>query len=112
MSDTHKPVGDTSTLCTICNENPQRYTCPKCNIYYCSLKCYQSEKHEACSEIFYKNWVEMEMKVRNYDPENKKKMLEILERLKHDMEGPNIVEQILNDEDDDEECYPSMGKLG
>lgn len=92
-----------NSLCTICNENPQQYTCPKCNISYCSLNCYKSEKHEACSELFYKNWVEMEMKMRNYNPENKKKMLEILERLKRETEEPNIIEKILNDEEDCEE---------
>lgn len=45
----------------------------------------------------------MEMKMRNYNPENKKKMLEILERLKRETEEPNIIEKILNDEEDCEE---------
>ncbi|XP_051162234.1 zinc finger HIT domain-containing protein 2 [Leptopilina boulardi] len=103
MTSLDKSKDDRSTLCSICNENPMQYTCPKCSINYCSLNCYKSEKHEACSELFYKNWVEMEMKVRNYDPENKKKMLDILERLKRETEEPSIVEKILNDEDDCEE---------
>lgn len=41
-------------FCEICNlENPP-YTCPKCSVLYCSLKCYKSPPHKSCSEKFYK----------------------------------------------------------
>ena len=43
----------------------------------------------------------MEMQLRNYNPENKMKMLEILERFKRESEEPSIVEDILNGEDED-----------
>ena len=41
------------------------------------------------------------MKIRDYDPENKKKMLEILERLKQEAEEPSVIEDILNNRDED-----------
>ena len=34
-----------------------RYTCPRCNVRYCSLECYRSEKHGGCSEAFYHDCV-------------------------------------------------------
>jgi len=27
--------------CSICNKNNARYKCPRCNISYCSVSCYQ-----------------------------------------------------------------------
>jgi len=33
-------------LCQICNANESKYTCPKCTIRYCSLKCFKSEDHK------------------------------------------------------------------
>ena len=38
------------------------YTCPKCNAPYCSLKCYRSPDHIQCTEAFYKQCVQEEMK--------------------------------------------------
>ena len=53
--DKSAPTAPTSTLCGICSENPPSYTCPKCNVKYCSRVCYQSEGHSSCSETFYRN---------------------------------------------------------
>lgn len=39
-------------LCQLCDANKAAYTCPKCNKRYCSLACYKSEKHVACTEKF------------------------------------------------------------
>ncbi|XP_033211300.1 zinc finger HIT domain-containing protein 2 [Belonocnema kinseyi] len=117
MDDSCPSKVDTTYFCRICDEKPRQYTCPQCGINYCSLKCYQSEGHQDCSESFYKDWVELEMQVRDYDPENKKKMLEIFERLKQQAEEPSIMEDIFNDrreedpeqlDSDDEEDGPSL----
>ncbi|KAH8555763.1 hypothetical protein BGW37DRAFT_463953 [Umbelopsis sp. PMI_123] len=40
--------------CRICQSMSPRYRCPRCNIQYCSLKCYKDEKHADCTEKFYK----------------------------------------------------------
>ncbi|XP_059159874.1 zinc finger HIT domain-containing protein 2-like [Physella acuta] len=45
-----------------CLNADAKYTCPRCNISYCSVQCYQSEKHGGCSETFYKDWVLNELK--------------------------------------------------
>ncbi|KAK6456871.1 uncharacterized protein RJT20DRAFT_35044 [Scheffersomyces xylosifermentans] len=64
-----KPVGqDLSSsssqqiVCGLCNESASKYTCPKCQVLYCSLACYKSKKHESCSEQFFKSSIETELK--------------------------------------------------
>ncbi|XP_077863313.1 zinc finger HIT domain-containing protein 2-like [Saccoglossus kowalevskii] len=42
------------TVCKLCLKQFSRYTCPRCNIPYCSVSCYKSEAHSSCSEQFYK----------------------------------------------------------
>jgi len=48
-------------FCPVSKDN--YYTCPKCNAAYCSLQCYRSPKHLQCSETFYKQCVQEEMKL-------------------------------------------------
>lgn len=73
-----------------------KYTCPKCQSKYCSLICYQSEKHLQCSEEFYKDCIVEELAQQN-DDKGKKKLLEILKR--HHLEEDN--ESLDSDDDDD-----------
>lgn len=63
------------------------YVCPRCNILYCSLPCYQSELHLNCSEAFYKECVMEDMKSQETDPFSKKKMNEILQQLQGNEEN-------------------------
>lgn len=72
-----------------CDNALSKYSCPKCHVKYCSLTCYQSEKHLQCSEEFYKKCIIEELALENNE-EAKKKMLEILKR------------NHLNDEEDSE----------
>ena len=49
--------------CAFCGEQKSTiYTCPRCNILYCSVRCYQHQKHSQCSEQFYENCVQEELK--------------------------------------------------
>jgi hypothetical protein len=74
-------------LCEICGEKPSAYTCPRCNLTYCSSVCYKDEsKHLECSESFYRDQVMSELKAislnedKELEKENKRKMLEILKK--------------------------------
>ncbi|KAJ3650614.1 hypothetical protein Zmor_016702 [Zophobas morio] len=71
-------LDDTNT-CEICDNALAKYTCPKCQIRYCSLTCYQSEKHLQCSEEFYKSCIEDEL-AHETNEESRRKMLDILKR--------------------------------
>eukprot|EP01071_Lankesteria_metandrocarpae_P009883 Lankesteria_metandrocarpae@DN5259_c0_g2_i3.p2 len=46
--------------CEVCGSKPFKYTCPKCEILYCSLKCYQAHG-SSCTETFHKANVEAEL---------------------------------------------------
>lgn len=68
-------------MCEICNKKESSYTCPKCNICYCTLDCYRNvEKHLTCSENFYHDQIVTELKQISLeqDMESKNKMARIL----------------------------------
>ncbi|XP_068183677.1 zinc finger HIT domain-containing protein 2 [Antennarius striatus] len=74
---------DRSGVCMFCKCKPSCYTCPRCNLHYCSLACYQSPDHSLCSEEFYKEAVLRELKTMGTtEIEGRKKMQEVLMRLK------------------------------
>ncbi|XP_047207796.1 zinc finger HIT domain-containing protein 2 [Girardinichthys multiradiatus] len=80
-----KVAGDESNtrmsreVCTLCKCKPSNYTCPRCNLQYCGLSCYQSPDHSACSEEFYKESVLQELKeMGKTEAEGRRKMQEIL----------------------------------
>lgn len=82
-------------VCKLCLTTKAKYTCPRCNIQYCSLECYKSEKHLQCSENFYKECFMEGLKDFDSSKEDKQKVLEMLQRVKDDDPG--------FDSDDDEE---------
>ncbi|XP_072246802.1 zinc finger HIT domain-containing protein 2 [Leuresthes tenuis] len=68
-----------SALCMLCKRKPSCYTCPRCNLHYCGLGCYQSPEHSVCSEEFYKESVLQELKeMGKTETEGREKMQEIL----------------------------------
>ncbi|XP_072934256.1 zinc finger HIT domain-containing protein 2 [Epargyreus clarus] len=91
-----------SRLCGICEETTSKYCCPRCDIFYCSLDCYKSEKHSECSEDFYRDCINEELASHNVDEESKHKMIDILKRMKDGDELDDIPEVEELDSDDDE----------
>nr|XP_046258660.1 zinc finger HIT domain-containing protein 2 [Scatophagus argus]XP_046258661.1 zinc finger HIT domain-containing protein 2 [Scatophagus argus] len=76
-----------SAVCMLCKSKPSCYTCPRCNLHYCSLTCYQSPDHSVCSEDFYKESVLQELKdMGTTETEGRKKMQEILVGLRQKAE--------------------------
>ncbi|XP_029305036.1 zinc finger HIT domain-containing protein 2 [Cottoperca gobio] len=68
-----------SGVCMMCRCKPSCYTCPRCNLHYCCLACYQSPDHSVCSEEFYKESVLQELKdMGKTESEGRNKMQEIL----------------------------------
>ncbi|XP_038065555.1 zinc finger HIT domain-containing protein 2-like [Patiria miniata] len=92
-------------VCELCLKESSKYKCPRCSIFYCSLSCYQGGKHAGCSEKFYKNNFMEVMKNKKGSEEDRKKMLEILQRVDaeykplFDEEGAEINEE---EEEEDE----------
>lgn len=70
--------------CRICLCQEAKYSCPRCNVIYCGLGCYQSPAHSQCSEAFYKDWVQSELK--NNDSNSKNDIVDILRRVNNQPE--------------------------
>ncbi|OON15678.1 HIT zinc finger, partial [Opisthorchis viverrini] len=68
-----------SHICGICFKQ-SHYICPRCGINYCSLACYRSEKHNQCSEAFYRDCCMDSMRNRFSDSNSRSRMLDILRR--------------------------------
>ncbi|XP_010741015.3 zinc finger HIT domain-containing protein 2 [Larimichthys crocea] len=83
-----KPAeAERSRVCMLCKCKPSSYTCPRCNLHYCGLACYQSPDHSACSEEFYKESVLQELKeMGKTESEGRKKMQEVLVGLRRKAE--------------------------
>ncbi|KAG8000241.1 Zinc finger HIT domain-containing protein 2 [Nibea albiflora] len=76
-----------SRVCMLCKCKPSCYTCPRCNLHYCGLACYQSPDHSACSEEFYKESVLQELKdMGKTESEGRRKMQEVLVGLRQKAE--------------------------
>lgn len=65
------------------------------------MNCYKSTAHLNCSEEFYKECVETELKSQTNDPEQRRKMTEILKRIHEQNTNPSFDE---SDEDIDGLC--------
>lgn len=97
--------------CKLCNKNIKSYTCPRCGIGYCNLNCYKSEAHLECSESFYKQCVEEDLRSLENDNTARQKMLDILKRLHEEDSGNDILTDSENEEkldSDDEANLPDL----
>ncbi|PIA17921.1 hypothetical protein COEREDRAFT_85796 [Coemansia reversa NRRL 1564] len=93
--------------CGICDKPRAKYNCPKCALPYCSLKCYRDKKHDECSENFYKDQVEENMKAHKADEETKNEMRQIVQRY-HDQ--INIGEDMLDELDSDDSHFDDLSR--
>ncbi|RIA93054.1 hypothetical protein C1645_819868 [Glomus cerebriforme] len=86
-------------ICAICKKQVSKYTCPRCNIKYCSLSCYKNEIHSHCTESFYKDSVIEEIKSQRVDDDQKQKMLNMLNKFEKESDEMAREEMELNDND-------------
>ncbi|TCD69468.1 hypothetical protein EIP91_007594 [Steccherinum ochraceum] len=87
--------------CNICRRQFSRYTCPRCNIPYCSLTCFRSESHSECSETFYKKELESQIKSEpSKSSDERRKMMELLQRFEE--ESAEDAAALEADEEDDD----------
>lgn len=73
-------------ICLVCRKQFSQYTCPRCNLRYCSLPCYKS--HSArCLESFNRDNVVAEMRDLSASPDSRKRMMETLKRFHQEGEA-------------------------
>ncbi|KAJ4500171.1 hypothetical protein C8R41DRAFT_914665 [Lentinula lateritia] len=87
----------------VCKMQISRYTCPECNLAYCSSTCFKSPAHTSCSQAFYKKQIaaDVHSESSSKSTEERLKMMEILKRFEE-----NNIEQdelVGEDKDDSEE---------
>ncbi|KAI0700015.1 hypothetical protein C8T65DRAFT_709765 [Cerioporus squamosus] len=101
IASSSRETESVSTIpCAICRRQFSRYTCPRCNIPYCSLVCFRSEKHAGCSESFYQKEIEQDVKnAPSASQEEKQRMMDLLKRFEEDSLDDS---PLLDDSDDDE----------
>ncbi|XP_011219889.1 zinc finger HIT domain-containing protein 2 [Ailuropoda melanoleuca] len=68
-------------FCPAGEAQPARYTCPRCNVPYCSLRCYRA--HGSCAEDFYRDQVLGELRGRSASPS---RLASALQRLREQRE--------------------------
>ncbi|XP_060079858.1 zinc finger HIT domain-containing protein 2-like [Ylistrum balloti] len=87
-------------ICPLCLKNETKYTCPRCNVRYCSVECYKGEKHMDCSESFYKDCFIEGLKDQSSGLEEKRKIMEMISRVEEETEGlesddePDLAERL------------------
>ncbi|CAK9782884.1 hypothetical protein CC85DRAFT_240382 [Cutaneotrichosporon oleaginosum] len=92
-------------VCGICRAADSRYTCPRCNVPYCSLACFRDPAHAQCSEPFYRDTVKAAIAE---DPgaqaEERRAMLDMLRRFEESAaEGEDVLASLeVEDEDEDD----------
>jgi hypothetical protein len=74
-------------LCEGLQKQQAKYQCSRYLKSYCSLNCYKSRAHEACSEKFYENNVKEEMRATAANDKDKIKLLRTIESYSSDVEG-------------------------
>ncbi|GFZ47135.1 hypothetical protein JCM24511_04878 [Saitozyma sp. JCM 24511] len=82
-----------------------QYTCPRCNVAYCSLDCFRDEKHSQCSEPFYRTTVmESIASDPKADQEEKRRMMEMLRRFEDAAaEGDEALAELEEEEEEEDE---------
>ncbi|KAH9893328.1 hypothetical protein C8Q73DRAFT_648077 [Cubamyces lactineus] len=104
----------TTTPCAICRRQFSRYTCPRCNIPYCSLVCFRSEKHGDCSETFYKKEVELDVKsAPSASVEEKRRMMDLLKRFEDDSldDSPLLADSDNEDDNDADDLHSRLQNI-
>ncbi|XP_003419483.1 zinc finger HIT domain-containing protein 2 [Loxodonta africana] len=75
-------------FCPVGEAQPARYTCPRCNVPYCSLRCYRA--HGTCAEDFYRDQVLGELRGRTASPS---RLASALRRLRQQRETEDEPEE-------------------
>ncbi|VDK74077.1 unnamed protein product [Litomosoides sigmodontis] len=92
--------------CLACGSLDSLNICPRCALAYCSVKCYRSEQHRGCSESFYRECIEQELRLRGEAQKLPRTFEEFMneqntENFPIDMDIPSSSDHIIDSDDDD-----------
>mmetsp|Transcript_69483 Transcript_69483/g.166546 ORF Transcript_69483/g.166546 Transcript_69483/m.166546 type:complete len:351 (+) Transcript_69483:56-1108(+) len=84
-------------LCGVCQVTEFKYTCPRCELLYCSLSCYKKHS-EKCTERFYQDQVNAALSAEKVTEEERRRLEFILAKLN------NLEEDNDSNSEDDGTC--------
>uniref|UniRef100_A0A674I6K8 Zinc finger HIT-type containing 2 n=1 Tax=Terrapene triunguis TaxID=2587831 RepID=A0A674I6K8_9SAUR len=87
--------------CGLCLQERAPYTCPRCNMRFCSVPCYRG--HGACAEAFHRRQLLLRLQGQRGDPASRTRLKEALLRLRELRELEDAEPQLgrdLEDQDD------------
>eukprot|EP01068_Selenidium_serpulae_P007061 Selendium_serpulae@DN4600_c0_g1_i10.p1 len=76
-----------ASLCQVCTKAPFKYTCPRCEIIYCSVACFENHSTD-CTEAFYKCQVTDNLGNSTSQPQNEENQR--LEQVLHELRNLDI----------------------
>ena len=76
-------AGTERRVCVVCSQNVASYTCPRCNVPYCSIGCYRLHGTR-CTEEFYKKHVASAMRDNTASTNERAHVLDMLQRVRID----------------------------
>jgi len=94
-------------ICLICSKQFSHYTCPRCNVPYCSVECYKSHD-KRCVESFNNENISNILKSTFVSSEDKRKMIEILKRQSEMTAGEEDREELEVSEDDNPDSLTDL----
>ncbi|KAL4002325.1 hypothetical protein ACH3XW_2995 [Acanthocheilonema viteae] len=102
--------------CLCCGSLDSLNICPRCALAYCSVKCYRSEQHRECSESFYRECVEEELRCKGDAQKSPKTFEEFMneqavEDFPIDMEIPDSSDHMMDSDDDDDNVNNYLEKV-
>ncbi|XP_029469812.1 zinc finger HIT domain-containing protein 2 [Rhinatrema bivittatum] len=99
-----------AAACGLCLVAPGRYTCPRCNVRFCSLPCYRGASHRRCSEAFYRRAVLQELRRRC--PPTDGTVQDILLRDWQSRAAPGVEEWLTGPQEEEEPgCLDTQGDI-
>ncbi|KAJ9474956.1 HIT-type domain-containing protein [Pseudozyma hubeiensis] len=88
-------------LCNICYAKPAAYSCPRCNIPFCSLVCFRKQEHQECSAAFSSSSLSLVGRPdQGAAEEDRTNVVDILARLERNEKDARLMQDD-NDDDDD-----------
>lgn len=92
-------------LCNICYLKPASYSCPRCNVPFCSLACFRKKEHQECSAAFSSSAIRL---AGSADPGgadgDRQGVADILARLESDEREARLRQEDGDEDTDDEDA--------
>ncbi|GAA5907859.1 hypothetical protein JCM8208_001964 [Rhodotorula glutinis] len=103
--------------CGICEKQISRYTCPRCNLPYCSLACFRDPQHQACVDHFQRATLAQDLEGDPHHAQpssaDKNRMLDMLKKFEdqqRELEDMERQDELDNDDDEADQSPEAVAR--